>query len=85
MEMAARDPIPWKDWKRRLVSPSDLQQQMDSWSCGLFVILVMSLLASGETPAYAVNNLIPEVHQDTPKLLLNETRYTFASLYRLKH
>ncbi|KAJ3504437.1 hypothetical protein NLJ89_g7932 [Agrocybe chaxingu] len=36
-----REPIDWDSgsWRRVLESPSNLQQQMDLWSCGLFVLM----------------------------------------------
>lgn len=61
------------------MSPSELQRQMDSWSCGLFVILAMTLVAADQSPASAVNELIKDVRHDALKLLLNETRYDFVS------
>lgn len=30
-----------KPWEQRIYSPTALQRQMDSWSCGLFLLMAM--------------------------------------------
>lgn len=41
-----QDKIDWQDkrWKRNLYSPPELQQQIDGWACGLFLMMGMKAL-----------------------------------------
>jgi hypothetical protein len=63
----------WNRWTRVLSSPSELQRQMDGWSCGIFVMLAMQLCSRGESPTHATNDLIPDMRNDVLTLLLQET------------
>ncbi|KAJ3502810.1 hypothetical protein NLJ89_g8719 [Agrocybe chaxingu] len=50
-----RDPVEWDSgsWRRVLEHPESLQQQMDSWSCGLFVLMRIRAFKEGRGPEVA--------------------------------
>lgn len=34
-------------WRFEVVSPPELERQLDAWSCGLFVMMAMQVFAAG--------------------------------------
>lgn len=40
------DEINWKLWSSSVYSPDELDGQIDAWSCGLFLLMIMQCLAA---------------------------------------
>jgi len=49
--------INWDDgnWKETVKSPPLLERQSDGWSCGIFVLMALEILASGGDVSNAID------------------------------
>lgn len=67
-----QEPIKWDsgDWRRVLESPPSLQCQMDSWSCGYYVLMRIRAVAKGTALENAQFDQRDMVHQEAVEILL---------------
>jgi hypothetical protein len=59
-------------WKRRLYSPPELQRQLDSWSCGLFVLMAISAIKQRVSFQAVTDDLKLEMRDKVLEILLAE-------------
>ena len=58
-------------YSRKIYSPSDLETQMDSWSCGLFVTMALCAMRKGKRLQDVGKSQLDEMRREGVKMLMS--------------